>query len=243
MFKAQQYYYPGRWIQFRDRTYSAQFPLPREHSLPSCLYWRSGKYIHNISFTSYRVPIYTPGWRAAMWIKCLAEGQSARHWRESNPEPFDPESRVHSNIPRHLHNDLMTMTLSLFKTPTIFCISVIVPLSDKLRFKKKKEKKMVMHPAAINTSFPWISWRVTWAGRHPGRPGWRRACPSPCWRCSTRPRRPPRRPPRRTAWSWGWCGPWSPSCPRRGTGLPRSAAWRRPASRPGGPSRGHLGSW
>ena len=42
------YYYPGRWIQFQDRTYSAQFPLPREHSLPSCLSWRSGKYIHNI---------------------------------------------------------------------------------------------------------------------------------------------------------------------------------------------------
>ena len=29
--------------------------------------------------------------------------KSARHWRESNPEPFDPESRVQSNIPRHLH--------------------------------------------------------------------------------------------------------------------------------------------
>ena len=71
-------YYPGRWIQFQDRTYSAQFPLPREHSLPSCLSWRSGKYIHNISFTSYRVPIYTPGWRAAMWIKCLADGQKCQ---------------------------------------------------------------------------------------------------------------------------------------------------------------------
>ena len=30
--------------------------------------------------------------------------KSARHWRESNPEPFDPESRVQSNIPRHLHS-------------------------------------------------------------------------------------------------------------------------------------------
>ena len=30
--------------------------------------------------------------------------KSARHWWESNPEPFDPESRVQSNIPRHLHN-------------------------------------------------------------------------------------------------------------------------------------------
>ena len=25
--------------------------------------------------------------------------KSARHWRESNPQPFDPESRVQSNIP------------------------------------------------------------------------------------------------------------------------------------------------
>ena len=25
------YYYPCRWIQFQDRTYSAQFPVPREH--------------------------------------------------------------------------------------------------------------------------------------------------------------------------------------------------------------------
>ena len=28
-----------------------------------------------ITFASYRVPIYTPRWRAAMWIKCLSEGQ------------------------------------------------------------------------------------------------------------------------------------------------------------------------
>ena len=31
-----------------------------------------------LSFISYRVPIYTPGWRAAMWIKCLAEGQKCQ---------------------------------------------------------------------------------------------------------------------------------------------------------------------
>ena len=31
--------------------------------------------MQQITFASYRVPIYTPGWRAAMWIKCLAEGQ------------------------------------------------------------------------------------------------------------------------------------------------------------------------
>ena len=33
------YYYPGCWIQIQDCTYSAQFPLSREHSLPSCLLW------------------------------------------------------------------------------------------------------------------------------------------------------------------------------------------------------------
>ena len=38
----------------------------------------TGKYIHTISFTSYQVPIYTPGWRAAMLIKCLAEGQKCQ---------------------------------------------------------------------------------------------------------------------------------------------------------------------
>ena len=32
-------------------------------------------HIHSISFTSYRVPIYTPWWRAAMWIKWVTEGQ------------------------------------------------------------------------------------------------------------------------------------------------------------------------
>ena len=35
-----------------------------------------------------------------MWIKCLAEGQKVPGIEgESNPEPFDPESRVQSNIP------------------------------------------------------------------------------------------------------------------------------------------------
>ena len=31
--------------------------------------------MQHITFASYRVPIYTPGWRAAMWIKCLAKWQ------------------------------------------------------------------------------------------------------------------------------------------------------------------------
>ena len=40
-----------------------------------------------ITFTSYRVHIYTPGWRAAMWIKCLAEGQNV---------PGIDENRTHN---------------------------------------------------------------------------------------------------------------------------------------------------
>ena len=95
------YYYPGRWIQFQDRTYSAQFPLPMEHSLPSCLSWRSGKYIHNTSFTSYRIPIYTPGWRAAMWIKCLAEGQKCQAW--TGIEPATLWSRVKGSLQYVIH--------------------------------------------------------------------------------------------------------------------------------------------
>ena len=50
------------------------------HSLGSIPASRRFTGAHNansttITFASYRVPIYTPGWRAAMWIKGLAEGQ------------------------------------------------------------------------------------------------------------------------------------------------------------------------
>ena len=38
-------------------------------------YGVTAKHILKISFASYRVLIYTPGARAAMWINCLAEGQ------------------------------------------------------------------------------------------------------------------------------------------------------------------------
>ena len=53
------------------------------HSLGSIPASRSFTGAHNansttITFASYQVPIYTPGWRAAMWIKCLAEGQKCR---------------------------------------------------------------------------------------------------------------------------------------------------------------------
>ena len=100
------YYYLGRWIQFQDRTYSAQFPLPREHSLPICLLvlWHY-RQIHtqHIFFCILPGPhfIHLGGEQQCAWIKCLAEGQKCQALRESNLQPFDPESRVQSNIPRH----------------------------------------------------------------------------------------------------------------------------------------------
>ena len=70
------YYYPGHWIQYQSCTMKCTF------STPWGAFWlgaTSGVHtchiMQQITFASYRVPIYTPGWRAAMWIKCLAEGQ------------------------------------------------------------------------------------------------------------------------------------------------------------------------
>ena len=54
-----------------------------------------------IMFASYRAPIYTTEWRAAMWIKCLAGLQKCQALIENEPRPFDQESRVQSNILRH----------------------------------------------------------------------------------------------------------------------------------------------
>ena len=47
--------------------------LARCYPFTECIHATSS---NNITFASYQVPIYTPGWRAAMWIKCLAEGQT-----------------------------------------------------------------------------------------------------------------------------------------------------------------------
>ena len=52
-----------------------KFHSPGSVPLLSCLSWRYRQILLNISFASYRIPIYTLGSRAAMWINCLAEGQ------------------------------------------------------------------------------------------------------------------------------------------------------------------------
>ena len=91
---------PQSLDKFQDHTYRGTISHSQGAFLTklSIMAFQANTY-SNISF-AYRVPIYTPGWRAAMWIKCLAEDNSARHRQESNLQSVDPESRVQSNIPQ-----------------------------------------------------------------------------------------------------------------------------------------------
>ena len=130
--------YPGRWVQFQDRTYSAQFPLPREFLAELPIMALQANALLNLSFASYRIPIYTPGWiRAVMWIKCLAEGQNARHWWESNPKPFDPKLRVQYNIQStlpKLNSHKSKNRLSRRSVQVFFSLFSIVLTPHKLNF-------------------------------------------------------------------------------------------------------------
>ena len=99
------YHYPGHRTHFQA-TLIVQFPLPGEDSLPSCLIG-AGKFIHNNRSQSYRVPIYTPGWRAAMWIKCLAEGQKVPGIDVNRT--YDPLVQSHESNP--LYHDTSTIAV------------------------------------------------------------------------------------------------------------------------------------
>ena len=90
---------------FQCRTYSAQFPLPGEHSLPGIAACDNGacKFKHNHLSHPTGVPIYTPGSRAAMWINCLAEGQKCMAIVRFEPGLSAWESSEYSNSPQHLH--------------------------------------------------------------------------------------------------------------------------------------------
>ena len=61
-----------------------------------------------------------PGTHLYTWVESgkvsCWRTKSGRHWRESNPEPFDPESRVQSNIPWHLHV-LLYLVISIVFMP------------------------------------------------------------------------------------------------------------------------------
>ena len=92
------YYYPGRRIQFQDRTNTVRNIFTHKGAFLAELpiVELQANHIHNISFTSYRVSIYTPGWRAAMWIKCLTEGQMCQAL--TGIEPATLWSRVKGSL-------------------------------------------------------------------------------------------------------------------------------------------------
>ena len=71
-------YYPGHWIQYQSCTHSAPSQLPR--SILARCYFRGAHMPHHATNNVRILPgtHYTPGWRAAMWIKCLAEGQKCQ---------------------------------------------------------------------------------------------------------------------------------------------------------------------
>ena len=92
--------YPGHRIQNQFCTQSAISKLPGEHSGQSPFYRRA--HANPTVRILYRVPIYTSGSRAAMWIKCLAEGQKYRATVDVETGLSAWESSGHTTIPRHL---------------------------------------------------------------------------------------------------------------------------------------------
>ena len=91
------YYYPCHWIQYQSCTHSSPSQLPGQHSGQGAISGAHTCHIkQKIMFASYQAPIYTTEWRAAMWIKCLAEGQKCQALMEN--EPATLWSRVKGSI-------------------------------------------------------------------------------------------------------------------------------------------------
>ena len=99
------YYYPGHRIQNQFCTQSALSPLPGEQSRQSAFYRRAQCQLNHNIVRILPGPHLTPGSRAAMWIKCLAEGQKYRATVGFEPGLSTWESSGHTTIPRH-HNQL-----------------------------------------------------------------------------------------------------------------------------------------
>ena len=55
-----------------------------------------------------------------------------RYGRESNPEPFDAESRVQSNIPRHLHSYVNSL-FAKYKIPVCHIILGCTGIGETIR--------------------------------------------------------------------------------------------------------------
>ena len=100
------YYYPGHRSQKQFCTQSELSLLIGEQSGQSPARRAQCQLNHNTVRTlpgRYRVPHLTPGSRAAMWIKCLAEGQKCRATVGFGPGLSAWESSGLTTIPRHLH--------------------------------------------------------------------------------------------------------------------------------------------
>ena len=83
-----------------ENSHSGLSPFPGEYSAQLPFYRCAHANSITIPFASYWVPTYTPGSRAAMWIKCLAEGH--KYWVMAGTEPglSEWEMSAHTNIPQ-----------------------------------------------------------------------------------------------------------------------------------------------
>ena len=88
--------------QYQLCTHSALSPLPGEHSGQAPFYRHAHANSTTIKFGSYQLHIYIPGARAAMWIKCLAEGQKYQTIMGIEPRLSGRESGIHTNIQHRL---------------------------------------------------------------------------------------------------------------------------------------------
>ena len=90
---------PRSWDTFQCRTYSAQFPLPREHSLPGiAAYNGAGKFKHNLSPPTGS-PFIHLGREQQCGVDKLPCWRTKVPWRwwDSNPDS-QRESSEYSNI-------------------------------------------------------------------------------------------------------------------------------------------------
>ena len=128
------YYYPGHWIQYQSCTQIAPSQLLGEHSghAPFQSETLTCQIKRQITFASYWVPIYTPGLRAAMWIKCLAEGQKV----PSNGQDSNSGHNDGSGVSTPILYDTSTNTTTNTSTKYRYCLYLALSIPMLLLFPK-----------------------------------------------------------------------------------------------------------
>ena len=143
------YYYPGHRIQNQFCTQSALSPLPGEHSGQSPFYRRAQCQLNHNTVRILLGPHLTPGSRAAMWIKCLAEGQKYRATVGFEPVLSAWESSGHTTVPRHLH--IYLPKLSAVTTAFVSRMTLMIDLSREVAINRE-------FSIAVNKQ-QWTQWR------------------------------------------------------------------------------------